>query len=515
MICLVGFMGAGKSSALVEFAAQGLETADADDLIKAEIGGPIADYFDEHGEESFRKVEQEIVLRVMADPAIDALALGGGAVESPAIREALNSDAHTVVWLEIPAEVAWRRARKGRRPLARDRNGFGELLARRHPLYMEVADATLPATGRRIWERALGPVRILTELPPGTRMFWAESANGDYPVYVGRGLLGSALFSDPGAALPGEGRSVCITDETVGPLFRDRLGPLAGEIAVPPGESAKTLARAEEVLREMAALGMTRADRVIALGGGVIGDLAGFCAHTYQRGVPVVQVPTTLVAQVDSAYGGKTGVDLPEAKNYVGAYHLPSLVVTDVDALDSLPDSEISAGMAEVVKTALLAGGRIWEQVRDLEPGGITGRADLVYACARYKCSVVAEDERDAGIRAALNLGHTVGHAIEAATSYGRYRHGEAVALGLLAALRLSDLPGLRTEVEEWNRRHGLPVELDPSVGVDSVLAAIEKDKKRTSKGVGFVLLRAPGEPMVDCLVAPDSVRQAVEELIS
>ncbi len=515
MICLVGFMGAGKSSALVEFEARGLRTADADELIESEIDCSIADYFDRHGEASFREIEQEVVLRAMADPAIEAIALGGGAVESPAIREALKSDDHSVVLLEIPLEVAWRRAQNNRRPLARDRTGFAELLARRQPLYMEVADAILPATGRRIWQRALDPVRVLAELPAGTRMLWAASANGDYPVYVGRGLLGSPLFGEAGTALPGAGRSFCVTDEAVGPLYRDRLGPVAGEILVPPGESAKTLSRAEEVLRELATLGMTRADRVIALGGGVIGDLAGFCAATYQRGVPVVQVPTTLVAQVDSAYGGKTGVDLPEGKNYVGSFHLPSVVVADIDTLATLPDSELSAGMAEVVKTALLAGGRLWEQVRDLEPGEMPDRADLIYACARYKCGVVAEDERDTGIRAALNLGHTVGHAIEAATSYSRYRHGEAVALGLLAALRLSELPKLRTEVEGLCRRHGLPVELDRSVGVDAVLDAIDKDKKRTSKGVGFVLLKAPGEPMVDRLVAPDRVRGAVEELIS
>ena len=515
MICLVGFMGAGKTSALAELAAQGLETADSDDLVEAEIGCPIAEYFDRHGEQSFREAEQKIVLEAMADPGLDALALGGGAVESPAIREALKGRSHTVVWLEIPPEVAWRRARTSRRPLARDRATFTDLLARRQPLYTEVADATLPATGGRMWDRALEPVRMLADTPAGTRMFWAESGNGGHPVYVGRGLLGSALFTDPGALLPGDGRSFGITDDSVGPLYGDRLGSLAGEIRVPPGESAKTMARAEQVLREMATLGMTRADRVISLGGGVVGDLAGFCAATYQRGVPVVQVPTTLVAQVDSAYGGKTGVDLPEGKNYVGAFHLPSLVVTDVDTLASLPEGELGAGMAEVVKTALLAGGWIWDEIRALEPGGMTDRADLVYACARYKCEVVAGDERDGGLRAALNLGHTVGHAIEAVTSYSRYRHGEAVALGLLAALRLSDLPELRSEVEEWNRRHGLPVEIDPPVDVDAVLEAIGRDKKKTEKGVGFVLLDAPGEPKVGCLVAPDKVRRAVEELIS
>ena len=181
---------------------------------------------------------------------------------------------------------------------------------------------------------------------------------------------------------------------------------------------------------------MTRDDHVVALGGGVVGDLAGFCAATYQRGVPVVHVPTTLVAQVDSAYGGKTGVDLPEAKNYVGAYHQPAAVLVDPATLLTLPAPELASGYAEVVKTALIAGGSLWERVR--EGAGGAAQPDVVLACARTKLAVVAADERDGGARQVLNLGHTVGHAIETVTGYERYRHGEAVGLGLLAALRLS-----------------------------------------------------------------------------
>ena len=182
---------------------------------------------------------------------------------------------------------------------------------------------------------------------------------------------------------------------------------------------------------------MTRADHVVALGGGVVGDLAGFCAAIYQRGVPVVRVPTTLLAQVDSSIGGKTGVDLPEAKNYVGAYHLPAGVVTDTGTLASLPGEELAAGFVEVLKTALLAGGDPWERVRALETLDPGAMGDIVFDCALHKAEVVAADERDSGRRQSLNLGHTVGHAIEAASGYRRYRHGEAVGLGLLAALRL------------------------------------------------------------------------------
>jgi shikimate kinase/3-dehydroquinate synthase len=267
------------------------------------------------------------------------------------------------------------------------------------------------------------------------------------------------------------------------------------------------------VLRELADLGMSRADHLVALGGGVVGDLGGFCAATYQRGVDVVQVPTTLVAQVDSAYGGKTGVDLPEAKNYVGAYHQPSAVLADPGTLASLPAEEMAAGFVEVLKTGLLAGGPLWERVRairDLDPAGL---GDVIFACARTKLEVVAADERDTGHREVLNLGHTVGHGIEAATGYGRYRHGEAIGLGLLAALRLSDAGDLREEVHGILASHGLPTTLTPEVDVRAILEALERDKKRTAEGVGFVLLERPGEPRVGQRVDPDAVRAAVEEL--
>ena len=513
MIALVGFMGAGKSSALVELSAHGLKTVDADRLIEAEAGCPISVYFERHGEAKFRELEQETILAALTAPGIDAVALGGGAVATPAIADALKSREHTVVWLDVEMDTAWRRVRAGNRPLAQSQSDFEALYNFRQPLYDAVADAVLPAVVRRVWDRALGPVRALEVLPEGTRMIWAASANGEYPVYVGKGLLDSQLFAGVGEVMPGNGDSYVFTDDVVGPLYAGRLGNVKGSISVPPGESAKTISQAEKSLRGMAMLGVTREDRLLALGGGVVGDLAGFCAHTYQRGIPVVQVPTTLVAQVDSAYGGKTGVDLPEGKNYVGAFHLPHAVITDVDTLATLSRAELTAGMAEVVKTALLAGGDLWEQVLKLRPREILDRADLIYACARYKCRIVAADERDTGLRAVLNLGHTVGHAIESATGYERYRHGEAVALGLLAALRLSDAPELRESVRRWCELHGLPVELDPGVDVDAVVRAVQFDKKKTSRGVGFVLLAKPGEPMIDRIVPEDRVRNSVEEL--
>jgi shikimate kinase / 3-dehydroquinate synthase len=241
-----------------------------------------------------------------------------------------------------------------------------------------------------------------------------------------------------------------------------------------------------------------------------VGDVAGFCAAIYQRGVQVVQVPTTLVAQVDSAYGGKTGVDLPEGKNYAGAYHQPAAVMADPATLATLPPAELAAGWAEVIKTALIAGGPLWQRVRR---GDVRPDRDLVLACARTKLRVVEQDERDSGRRQALNLGHTLGHAIETATAYARYRHGEAVGLGLLAALALSGQGELRDEVASLLGLAGLPTTLAPDVDAEAVLAAVQRDKKRRGGRVGFVLLESPGDVRTGCGVDGDSIALALEEL--
>jgi len=225
-------------------------------------------------------------------------------------------------------------------------------------------------------------------------------------------------------------------------------------------------------------------------------------------------VPTTLVAQVDSAIGGKTGVDLPEAKNYVGAFHLPAAVLADTATLETLPGEELAAGWTEVIKTGLLAGGGLWERVRVIERPDARDLAGLVFDCARFKAEVVAADERDSGRRVILNLGHTVGHAIEAATGYGRYRHGEAVGLGLLATLRLSEADDLRDDLRAMLQRAGLPTDLAGGVEPDAILEALERDKKRDAEGVRFVLLSRPGEPREGERVDPDRVRKAIEELL-
>ena len=496
---LIGFMGAGKSTVAGRLAQlRGRSALDSDALLAERFGHSVAREFELHGEESFRATEEELVCRLLGDvSARDVVALGGGSVLSARVRDALES--HVTALLEVAPDTAWERVQAtedgSERPLARDREAFGSLYAKRCGLYEEVADAAL---------------------------LWAESASGDYPVLVGDGLLdGDRLITvwplDPIASRP-----YGVTDMNVAGLYGERLSALndpgapSEQITIEPGEPHKTLASAELVWRELARRGMTRADHVVALGGGVVGDLAGFCAATYQRGVPVVHVPTTLVAQVDSAYGGKTGVDLPGAKNYVGVYHQPAGVLVDPDMLATLAPEELAAGWVEVLKTALIAGGALWERVSVADGCDVDERTIL--DCARTKLAIVSADERDGGRRQVLNLGHTVGHAIETVTGYERYRHGEAVGLGLLVALRLSGADALREQARELLLARDLPVTLDgANVDVEEIVVTTARDKKRlgAAGGVPFVLLSAPGEPQIGCEVPDDELRSAVRELIA
>ncbi|HET8953359.1 MAG TPA: bifunctional shikimate kinase/3-dehydroquinate synthase [Solirubrobacteraceae bacterium] len=493
-------MGAGKTSAArAAAAAIGASAVDSDHVLEQRLGCTIEEYFASHGERAFRAAEEEAVAELLESPPSPVLSLGGGAIASERVRPLLER--HTVVLLDVDEDTAWRRA-GGRRPLARDRSRFAALLAERTPLYDSLADAVLTDSSRETVRRAVPALRALAHAPAGTRLLWATAASGEYPVYVGEGLIGSGF-----RALAGDGHLV--TDANVGALYGEAVEAVS-RVAIEPGETAKTLPTAGRVLEALAEAGLDHDGHVIALGGGVVGDLAGFCAAVYQRGVRVVQVPTTLVAQVDSAYGGKTGVDLPQGKNYAGVYHQPAAVLADPRALSTLPGEELAAGWAEVIKTALIAGGTLWKRVRSRSA---EADRDLVLACARTKLAVVAADERDAGARQSLNLGHTVGHAIETVTGYARYRHGEAVGLGLLAALTLSAQPALREEVAELLAERGLPTRLDPAIDPAAVVAATARDKKRRGGRVGFALVEAPGDVRTGMAVSPDDLRAAVAEL--
>ena len=343
-----------------------------------------------------------------------------------------------------------------------------------------------------------------------------------YPVLVGHGLL-----RRPEAwvgRLPDAPR-VVITNDRVGPLYLDPLRKALGAtdvhvFTVPDGESEKSFDNYRRAIDFLAERGVRRDGVLVALGGGVVGDLCGFIAATWMRGVPFVQVPTTLLAQVDASVGGKTAINIPAGKNLVGAFHQPSLVVADLATLDTLPDREYRAGLAEVVKIAALRDpellGRIETAADRILARDPERLAELVAASVRHKAAVVVEDEREAGVRALLNLGHTFGHAIEARTGYTRYLHGEAVAVGMVMAARLSErrglcAAGLADRLAAILRGLALPVTIPPDIEAGDLLALMQLDKKNTSQAQRFILLRDAGDAFIDADSAPADIVAAIE----
>jgi 3-dehydroquinate synthase len=343
-----------------------------------------------------------------------------------------------------------------------------------------------------------------------------------FAVHIGAGLvarIGEVFPTDAGSALVVYDEAVeHIADVVARGLGRRNIRAVAAPVA--SGEPSKTLGQIERLSRLAASEGIRRSDTIVAVGGGVIGDLAGFLAASYQRGVRLVHLPTTLLAMVDSAIGGKTGVDLPEGKNYVGAIWQPELVAMDVATLHTLPARELSAGFAEVIKYGLLEGGDLAATIETWPalPGPQDALIPLIVACVEHKLAVVAQDERDLGVRATLNLGHTVGHGIEAAAGYDRYLHGEAIALGMLAALRVSEHhvgldPVWRTRTAAMFLRHGLPTVLEPSVATSAILEAMGRDKKADASALNMVLLAEPGTPLIRQDPPYEVVVAAIEEL--
>jgi shikimate kinase / 3-dehydroquinate synthase len=465
-VALVGFMGAGKSTLAWRAAEQtGRGYVDVDSDLEALIG-PIGAYFDEHGEPAFRAVEEVAVTEALLRNAPSIIALGGGAVASAATRELLVERALTI-WLDTDLDTCWKRVQASDRPLARDRAEFERLHEERRMLYAEVADAV----ARDVHDIVL-------------------AAAG---VHVERGAIHRL-----GELVPGDGATALVSDPHVAGIHgMDAQLSLGARLAqaheLPLGEEAKTLAALDRLWQD---LRLDRRGTLVALGGGCTTDAAGFAAATYLRGIAWAPVPTSLVAQVDAAIGGKTAIDLPQGKNLVGAFHWPARTIVDPALLETLPSEQRREGMAEVVKTGLLANEPLWELPDD----------ELVRRCAAFKSAVCLRDPHDRGDRTMLNLGHTFAHALEAAAGYDGVSHGHAVALGLLAALRLSgrDI----AQVEEILAPK--PVRVDR----DKAWAAMQRDKKAVGGELRLVLLGDDG-PRLDVAVPAEDVRRALDALIA
>jgi shikimate kinase/3-dehydroquinate synthase len=441
-------MGAGKSTIGREVAGRlGRPFLDVDEEVER-AEGPIWELFEQQGEAAFRELEARFLREAAGSCEPSVIAVGGGAVETRNLLEELNA---FVVYLHVDVETAWSRVQGSRRPLARDEAEFRERYARRQPLYEQAADAR------------------------------AEDADG-----VVLAAAGVAVGAMPSEAV---GSAEIVADARVLELHPPPLeAPLH---TVPPGEQAKTVATAERLWRE---LRLDRAGTLVAFGGGCTTDVAGFVAATFLRGVDWIAVPTTLVGQVDAAIGGKTAIDLPEGKNLVGAFHWPARTLIEPGYLATLPDDQRREGMAEVVKTGLLAGEPYWE----------LADAVLVRRCAAFKAAVCLRDPYDRGPRQVLNLGHTFAHALEAAAGF-ELSHGRAVALGLLAALRLSGKP--TDAVKETLAPE--PVSVDR----DRAWQAMLRDKKATHGELRLVLLGVDGG--FTTAVPEADARRALDELIA
>ena len=549
-IVLVGMMGAGKTSVGKRLAkALDLPFQDADAEIELAAGKSIADIFAEDGEEVFRSGEERVIKRLLEDgPKV--LATGGGAFERASTRE--NIAAHGVsVWLDGELEVLWERvSRKTHRPLLKQENPKGvlkALLEKRNPTY---AKADCRVESRDVPHEVIvsdiirAVNRFLTNSSETTMTATAQTAENtlstvrvdlgkrSYDIEIGHDLL--AGLGERIKALAPKARAFIVTDEH---LAATHLGAVekalaAGKVTLlgthilPAGETTKCFAKLQETVEAILAAGTERNDLVIALGGGVIGDLTGFAAAISRRDTGFVQIPTSLLAQVDSSVGGKTGINTKQGKNLVGAFHQPKLVLADMDVLKTLPLREFRAGYAEVAKYGLIddAGFFSWleENVDQVfAHGPELGRA--VEISCRSKARIVAADETEKGQRALLNLGHTFGHALEGAVGYDPKRliHGEAIAIGMVMAFTFSANKGLtdKTSVERVKahfEKVGLPTHISQVPGgvgtVDQLMALIAQDKKVSQGSLTFILTRGVGKAFIAKDVAPEEVRTYLQQ---
>jgi 3-dehydroquinate synthase len=526
-IFLVGLMGAGKTT-IGRLLARRLNMAfiDSDHEIEARTGASIPWIFEIEGEASFRRREADVIRELTAQSGI-VLATGGGAVLNPASR-ALLAERGVVVYLRASVNsILQRTAHDRNRPLlqtADPRKKLEDLTAQREPLYREIADLVID-TGRpnvqSMVQTILDQIAALEAAharKARTKMneqacisLNVELGERSYPILIGRGLLDDADVLTRHVA-GGGGKVAIVTNTTVAPLYLEKVaGPLreAGRevvpIILPDGEEYKNWQSLNLVFDALLANKCDRKTTLVALGGGVIGDLTGFAAASYMRGVPFVQIPTTLLSQVDSSVGGKTGINHPLGKNMIGAFYQPRAVIADTATLDTLPDRELSAGLAEVIKHGAILDCAFFDWIeQNIDKLVARDHEALAHAIQRsceIKADVVRRDEREGGLRAVLNFGHTFGHAIENGLGYGEWLHGEAVGCGMVMAADLSHRLGLvdkasALRVRDLVQKAGLPT-VAPDLGLSRWIELMEVDKKNEGGAIKFILLKPLGSPSI------------------
>lgn len=519
-IILTGFMGTGKTTVGRLLAKQlGREFIDTDELIQARHGRSIPEIFLELGEAAFRQMEADIV-KELAEREELVIATGGRLMLDPANVAALSQKGRVFCLVATPEEI-----------LARLRDD------KEHPRpLLEVSNP-----GERI-------VELLQQRQKGYRRFPQVMTNDKQPTEVIRDLV-NLIHSDPkrfaidhpaepydfvvgGGLLPFirqlagvDGQMVVITDSQVGELYAASCGAVDHVITLPTGRQYKTLGTVQIIYDQLLQLGFDRTGTIVSLGGSVMGDIAGFVAATYMRGVDFVQCPTSLLDMVDTSVGGKTALDLPQGKNLIGAFKQPTAVIADVATLQTLPAEEFASGMAEVIKHGLIADTDLlqkvengnWRWERGTIPLPLSELQALVAQAIQIKIVIVQEDPYERGRRSILNLGHTFAHAIEQVSTYS-IRHGEAVAMGLVAAVNLSARlghcsPALQERIELALNKVGLPTRIPEHLSPASLLKAMDNDKKRLAGHLRFVLLREVGQAFVTDAVPDPAVLATLTDL--
>ena len=539
-IILTGFSYTGKTKVGQKVAWKlGWKFIDIDEEIVRSYGKAIAEIFAQDGEERFRELESKVLERV-CQGSNSVIATGGGAVISAANRD-MMMESGVVICLEAKPATVYRRLLKDAEDPANQE--ARPLLAGPEPLrriewlkgfrqpYYALADWTVHTDNLTVeevaeevilgWRYGRRGRAVLPALPDARESdapyceqkgaaCVVTTATESYPVFVGWGFLEELGRRMRNAGLWGTARIV--SDEGVFPLYGARVtkiledaGFAVDSLVVPQGERSKSFETAVRIYDWLVDCRAERADNIVALGGGVVGDLAGFVAATFARGLPLVQVPTSLIGMVDSSIGGKVAVNHPQGKNLIGAFYQPRLVISDTQVLTTLPRRELVSGWAEVVKHAMIRDPRLLELLEQRAEGLLTleraAISDVVARSAAIKAKIVSEDEKEQGIRIILNYGHTIGHGLEAATNYERFLHGEAVAIGMMGAAMISQQRGLLfQEVVDRQKalleRFGLPTTFS-GVDIGRILQAMELDKKVKGKKIRWVLLSGIGQPVV------------------
>lgn len=551
-IFLVGLMGAGKTTVGRALAKRlNKRFIDSDHEIEARTGASIPLIFELEGEASFRQREAEVIRDLTAQQDI-VLATGGGAVLNAENRTYLKSRG-TVIYLRASVNsILQRTSHDKNRPLlqtADPRKTIEELSRTREPFYNEVADIVID-TGRPnvqflmqtilaqlgpehvpVYEPALSQQDSLSKHSMMSPLSASNTLHVDlgarsYPISIGQNLLGDPQVLAAHIAGP---RVAIVTNTVVAPLYLDRLtktleaaGKQVTSIILPDGEEAKNWANLMKVFDVLLAEKCDRKTTLIALGGGVIGDMTGFAAASYMRGVPFIQVPTTLLSQVDSSVGGKTGINHPLGKNMIGAFYQPQAVIADTATLNTLPARELSAGLSEVIKHGAIIDAPFFDwievNIAKLVDKDATALAYAIRRSCEIKADVVRQDEREGGLRAILNFGHTFGHAIEAGMGYGVWLHGEAVGCGMVMAADLSHRMGFidlqsRNRISALVQAAGLPT-VAPDLGTERWLELMEVDKKNEGGQIKFILLKPLGASVI-MTVPQDILLQTLNACIS